>query len=190
MSYTPIRRVVTGHSPSGKAMIDSDTQLTPYDPLSADCSRATSDKLAFTTIWRTESFPAKVDGPWTDFNGSQIPLADSVGTIIRVVDFPPGPGFMHRTVSIDFGIVLAGEIVLELDNGIKTTLEKDDVVVQRSTVHAWSNLTSEPARMLFAMLPAKPIKVGNQTLEATAIPPPSGPSSPARGGSASRSVSS
>ncbi|PGH32261.1 hypothetical protein GX50_04928 [[Emmonsia] crescens] len=186
MSYTPVRRIVTGHSPSGKAIIDSDTQLTPYDPLSADCSPATTDKLAFTTIWRTESFPAKVDGPWTDLNGSQIPLADFVGTTIRMVDFPPGPGFMHRTVSIDFGIVLAGEVILELDNGVKTTLKKDDVVVQRSTIHAWSNLTSEPARMLFAMLPAEPVKIGNQTLEATAIPSPSGPSPSACNGSAAR----
>ncbi|KAL2374145.1 cupin domain-containing protein [Blastomyces gilchristii SLH14081] len=190
MFYPPIRRVVTGHSPSGKAIIDSDTLLAPYDPLFADCSRGTADKLAFTTIWRTASSPAKVDGPWTDFNGSQIPLADSVGTIIRIVDFPPGPGFMHRTVSIDFGVVLAGEVVLELDNGIKTTLKKDDIVVQRSTIHAWSNLTPEPARMLFAMLPAEPVKIGNQVLEATVIPSPFGASSSTPNGSSARNAPS
>ncbi|OJD19224.1 hypothetical protein AJ78_00837 [Emergomyces pasteurianus Ep9510] len=190
MLYTQVRRIVTGHSPSGKAIIDSDTQLSPYDPLSVDCSPATADTLAFTTIWRTESFPAKTDDPWTDFNGSQIPLADPVGTTIRIVDFPPGPGFMHRTISIDFGIVLAGEIILELDNGIKATLKTNDIVVQRGTIHSWSNLTSEPVRMLFAMLPAEPVKIGNQTLEATVIPSPSGPSFSTRSGSAAHNGTS
>ncbi|EEH33195.1 cupin 2 [Paracoccidioides lutzii Pb01] len=172
MHYKSVRRIVTGHTPSGKAVIDSDTRLTPYDPMSSDCSPATTDKLGFTTLWRTESFPAKVDGPWIDLHGTQIPLADSIGTTIRMVDFPPGPGFMHRTLSIDFGIVLSGEIILELDNGVKTILKKDDIVVQRSTIHSWSNSTSKPARMLFSMLPAAPVKIGNETLEATTIPPP------------------
>ncbi|ODH41592.1 hypothetical protein ACO22_01360 [Paracoccidioides brasiliensis] len=158
MHYKSVRRIVTGHTPSGKAVIDSDTRLTPYDPMSPDCSPATTDKLGFTTLWRTESFPAKVDGPWMDLHGTQIPLADSIGTTIRMVDFPPGPGFMHRTLSIDFGIVLSGEIILELDNGVKTILKKDDIVVQ--------------PRMLFSMLPAEPVKIGNETLEATMIPPP------------------
>ncbi|PGH12968.1 hypothetical protein AJ79_03941 [Helicocarpus griseus UAMH5409] len=164
---TPVRRVVTGHSPSGKAIIDSDTQLTPYDPLSQDCTPATEDKLAFTTIWRTESVPAKVQESWTELNGSQIPLAHPVGTTIRMVDFPPGPGFMHRTLSIDFGVVLSGEVTLELDDGLKTTLKTGDVVVQRGTIHGWSNSTAGPVRMLFAMLPSEPVRIGDETLEAT-----------------------
>ncbi|KGY15282.1 hypothetical protein PABG_11869 [Paracoccidioides brasiliensis Pb03] len=156
MHYKSVRRIVTGHTPSGKAVIDSDTRLTPYDPMSPDCSPATTDKLGFTTLWRTESFPAKVDGPWMDLHGTQIPLADSIGT----------------TNPHDFGIVLSGEIILELDNGVKTILKKDDIVVQRSTIHSWSNSTSKPARMLFSMLPAEPVKIGSETLEATTIPPP------------------
>ncbi|KAK2784758.1 hypothetical protein FQN52_008843 [Onygenales sp. PD_12] len=174
MSYAPVRRVVTGHTASGKAVIDSDTKLTPYDPATKACVPAASGKLAFTTVWRTDSVPARADGAWPEVNGTQVPLVDETDTIVRVVDFPPGPGFMHRTISIDFGVVLSGEIVLELDNGVKTTLKKDDVVVQRSTIHAWSNLTAEPTRMLFAQLPARPVKVGDGVLEATALPAPSG----------------
>ena len=59
---------------------------------------------------------------------------------------------MHRTESIDYGIVLAGQVVLVLDDGSETLLGPGDVVVQRGTDHAWENPTDEPARMVFVLV--------------------------------------
>ncbi|MFN0121684.1 MAG: cupin domain-containing protein [Blastocatellia bacterium] len=61
---------------------------------------------------------------------------------------------MHRTETIDYGVLLAGEIWLVLDEG-ETKLSPGDVVIQRGTNHAWSNRTNEPARMLFILLDGK-----------------------------------
>jgi uncharacterized cupin superfamily protein len=61
---------------------------------------------------------------------------------------------MHRTETIDYGILLAGEIWLVLDEG-ETKLAPGDIVIQRGTNHAWSNRTTEPARMLFILLDGK-----------------------------------
>jgi quercetin dioxygenase-like cupin family protein len=74
------------------------------------------------------------------------------GTRVRVVDMPPGTRSpMHRTESVDYGIVLAGTLTLVLD-GDETTVGPGDLVVQRGTDHAWENRTDEPVRMLFVLL--------------------------------------
>ena len=125
MPLPKIRRVVTGHTPDGKAIIDQDTLLTPQTIHVAN--RPDSDQPArrFTLLWRTSEYPAAVQGPWTEFHGQNIPLSSSDGTTVRVVDFPAGrDGIMHRTISIDFGVVLDGEVVLELDDGVQTTMRK------------------------------------------------------------------
>src|SRR5436190_18431368 len=172
MSLPPVRRIVTGHTPTGEAIIDSDSQLTFYDPLSEDFRPAPPDGVGFTTIWRTDSIPAKVQGPWIDFQGARIPLSDPVGTTVRIVDFPPGPGIMHRTVSLDFGIVLSGELELVLDNGVKTRVKQHEIVVQRGTIHEWSNPGPESARMLFVLIPSEPARIDGVELEATKLPLP------------------
>jgi quercetin dioxygenase-like cupin family protein len=59
---------------------------------------------------------------------------------------------MHRTESIDYGIVLEGAIVLSLDDGSETLLRPGDVVVQRGTDHAWENRTDEATRMVFVLV--------------------------------------
>jgi quercetin dioxygenase-like cupin family protein len=78
---------------------------------------------------------------------------DPGGTIIRVVDLAPGSvSPMHRTESVDYGIVLSGEVHLVLDDGSETRLVAGDVVVQRGTDHAWENRTSAPASMAFVLV--------------------------------------
>lgn len=168
MSLPTIRQVVTGHNPNGEAIIDSDKELVPYNP--KDGSPATPDGMAFTTLWKTDSFPARAQGPWEDLNGQLVPISDSVGTTARIVDFPPGPGVMHRTLTLDFGMVLSGEIVLELDNEVKTTMKQHDLAVQRGTIHSWVNESDQNCRMLFVLMPSEPIKVGDKELEAIKIP--------------------
>lgn len=63
---------------------------------------------------------------------------------------PDNPG-MHTTQTIDYGIVLSGTITLELDEGTRE-LSAGDVIVQRGTVHAWRNYSSEPCTMAFILI--------------------------------------
>lgn len=67
------------------------------------------------------------------------------------------PG-MHKTASVDYGVVLSGRITLELDNERVRELQAHDVVVQRGTRHAWRNPAAEPASVLFVLLGAGPAR--------------------------------
>ena len=60
---------------------------------------------------------------------------------------------------------------LELDNSVKTIMRKNDVAVQRGTIHAWRNVGVGTARMMFVLIPSKPVKVGEKALEETGFPP-------------------
>ncbi|RLL94109.1 hypothetical protein CFD26_103131 [Aspergillus turcosus] len=89
-------------------------------------------------------------------------LVISTGTVCRIVDFPPSSASpLHRTVSMDYGVVLEGEIEVELDSGEKRLLKRGDVVVQRATNHAWRNVTPDRgwARMLYVLTPCRPFEV-------------------------------
>jgi quercetin dioxygenase-like cupin family protein len=75
---------------------------------------------------------------------------DPRGTIVHVIDMPPGSvAPMHRTRTIDYGVVLDGEVDLELDDGSVVTMRRGDVVVQRGTAHAWHNRSSSTVRLFF-----------------------------------------
>jgi quercetin dioxygenase-like cupin family protein len=90
------------------------------------------------------------------------------GTVLRMVDMPPGATSpMHRTVSLDYGVVLEGEVELILDNGESRTMRRGDLSVQRGTIHAWKNVTGEGrwARMLYILQESKPLNVDGQELE-------------------------
>ena len=82
--------------------------------------------------------------------------------MLRYVDFAPGyECMMHRTQSLDYGIVLEGSIVSVLDSGEETTMHRGDVMVQRATMHAWRNPSeTEWARMIFCLQDCKPLHVG------------------------------
>lgn len=67
---------------------------------------------------------------------------------------PENPG-MHTTPTVDFGTVIDGQIVLELDDGETVTLRKGDTVVQQATRHAWRNPFDEPATMSFVLVSAE-----------------------------------
>ncbi len=73
---------------------------------------------------------------------------------------------MHRTQSLDLGVVLEGSIVMELDDGSATLMEKGDVAVQRGTMHSWKNASEDQwARMLFFLKESSPILVGGERFE-------------------------
>ncbi|GES65091.1 cupin domain protein [Aspergillus terreus] len=89
------------------------------------------------------------------------------GTVLRVVDMNPGSiSPMHRTVSLDYGVVLEGEVELVLDSGATRLLKRGDIAVQRGTNHAWKNPSKTTwARMLYVLQEANPIRVNGKELE-------------------------
>ncbi|KAI7151332.1 hypothetical protein KC349_g9466, partial [Hortaea werneckii] len=96
--------------------------------------------------------------------GGKLGLVSGGGTVLRYVDFAPGyECMMHRTQSVDYGIVLEGSIVSVLDSGEEQEMKRGDVMVQRATMHAWKNPSpTEWARMIFVLQDCKPVFVGGQ----------------------------
>jgi quercetin dioxygenase-like cupin family protein len=73
---------------------------------------------------------------------------------------------MHRTSSIDYGIVMSGKIELELDNNVFKTMEAGDIIIQRGTIHKWRNPSSdEICRIIFVLTEAKPYEFEGKPLE-------------------------
>jgi quercetin dioxygenase-like cupin family protein len=105
-------------------------------------------------------------------DGDQDPTAKKIGTTIdngavfRVVSFGPGVSPRnHRTDSIDYAVVISGEIDMELD-GSSVHLRAGDVLVQRGTIHNWVNKGKEPCVIAFTLVAAKPVTAGGKALEA------------------------
>ena len=144
-----IRRVVTGHAPDGRSIVNADGAV----PLVQRNYSGVPD-LHFFEVWRTHGgLPPVGNGPDPTI-GAPLRLASAdEGTTIRVVDFPAG-GYvspMHRTESVDYGIVLFGQIHLVLTDS-ETALVAGDIVIQRGTDHAWANRSDAPARMAFVLI--------------------------------------
>ena len=73
---------------------------------------------------------------------------------------------MHRTLSLDYGLVLSGQVDMELDDGVITHLKSGDVVVQRGTIHAWINNSADWCRMVFVLIEASPVMKDGRSLPA------------------------
>ena len=148
MSFTT-RRIVTGHDAQGRAIVESERRLRAQP--------VPNDTAWFNKIWSTESWPCDNQDS-TDGAERDTGLASTNGSVLRIVEMAPGHRSpMHRTQSLDYGIVLAGEIDLELEEGRIVSLNVGDVVVQRGTIHAWINRGNSPARMAFVLLSAAPL---------------------------------
>ena len=89
------------------------------------------------------------------------------GTVLRFVDMRPGSTSpMHRTVSLDYGVVLEGEVELVLDSGEVRLMRCGDVAIQRSTNHAWRNASDTKwARMMYVLQESEPVVVGGKVLD-------------------------
>lgn len=145
----PLRRVVTGHDAAGRAVFVSDQMLTPTPIPSGDAD--------FALLWTSAVLPVDNND---DTDGRERPAGLTLhgGSVARIVDLLPGcVSPMHRTNSLDYGIVLTGTVELELDDGLVTTLGPGDVIVQRGTMHAWRNPDAElTARIVFVLTEALP----------------------------------
>jgi mannose-6-phosphate isomerase-like protein (cupin superfamily) len=83
----------------------------------------------------------------------------------RITEWAPGHSrFTHRTETMDFAILLSGEIDMELDDGEVVHLKPGDVVIQRGTIHTWVNRGSVPAVTAFVLIDAKPSEVDGELL--------------------------
>jgi quercetin dioxygenase-like cupin family protein len=144
-----IRRVVTGHADNGAAVFPDDEQFETVVVPSGDA--------AMRTIWTTLNVPADLND---EVDGAKRDAGTTLkgGSVIRIVDMLPNASSpMHRSSSIDYGIIISGKIELELDNGAVKTMGKGDIIVQRGTIHKWRNPSSKKiCRIIFVLTEAKP----------------------------------
>jgi len=153
--YPPIRRVVTGHDAHEVAKVIIDGAAANW--------KSSSPGTVSTLIWSTDTTPADIAvGEAIEDLGARVlgTAPPAHGTRFAVIDFPPGnSGRMHRTETIDYVIVIAGEIDMDLDDST-VHLRAGDVMVQRGTNHAWVNRGTERARLAFVLVDAKPLGIG------------------------------
>jgi len=175
---SPVRRVVTGHNAAGKSVFLSDG---PAPNVKSSGTASTT----VTELWETRAAPASNRGTEDPTNHDFRLPPPKNGTVFRIIEYPPDklrvaalrqpgtahnaasegyvrdlsnqrhPGF-HKTDSIDYAIVLKGEIYALMDEG-ETLLKAGDVLIQRGTSHAWSVRTDEPAYVAFVLIDAEPL---------------------------------
>ena len=156
MSFT-IRRIVTGHDEQGRAKVLIDEQV--KNVISKRPGHAAS------VIWSSVGYPVSNDGD-EDPSGRKIATTIDNGTVFRVISFGPGVAPRnHRTDSIDYAVVISGEIDMEMDD-VTVHVKAGDVLVQRGTIHNWVNTGTVPCVIAFTIVAADPVKVSGKTLAA------------------------
>ena len=152
-----IRRVVTGHDSSGRAVVKIDEVAR-----NLVSSRAGATACV---VWTTEGFPVDNTGE-EDAGLRKTGTTLDNGTVFRILELAPGvTPRNHRTDSIDYAVVMSGEVDIELDD-TKVHLKAGDVLVQRGTIHNWVNHGTEPCVIAFVLIAAKPVTVGGKVLHA------------------------
>lgn len=153
-----VRRVVTGHDENGKAIVVIDEQVTNQV--------SPRPKAESAVIWTTQGFPVDNDG-FEERNSGAAGTTLENGTVFRVLKLEPGnTARVHRTDSIDYAVVLEGEIDMELEAGDFVHLKAGDVLVQRGTLHNWVNQGTAPCTIAFVLIAANPVTAGGKVLHA------------------------
>mgnify|MGYP003338642733 FL=1 len=174
----PIRRIVTGHDAQGRSCIVEDGPCTSIRTVPE------RPGYRSVNVWRTTEAPARVDAPDSIAQHQGILPPGQGGTILRIIDIPPEskdpverqrqisamfkgmfadahhdarqgvhPG-MHKTLTVDYALVLQGEIYALMDEG-ETLMKAGDVLIQRGTNHAWANRSDQMVRICFVLIDAK-----------------------------------
>ena len=180
-----VRRVLTGHDTDGNSTIIADGHASNVKEM------ASMPGLALTDLWETTGAPATNDGH-ADAASRPVRLEPPKnGSILRIVEFPPdsawrqdadgreafksigaghaqdrhsGDPMMHRTSTVDYIIVLKGEIYAIMEKG-ETLLRAGDILVQRGTNHSWSVRGNEPCIVAAVLVNAKPISSTRKSTE-------------------------
>ncbi len=172
-----IRRVITGHDENGKSVFIIDGDATAVKEMES------MPGLALTDIWQTGGAPASNAGNADAADRPVVLEPPANGTIFRVVEFPPDGQWrdradardafasigadhatddtsddpmMHKTATVDYLLVLKGEIWAILDDS-EVCLKQGDVMVQRGTNHSWSVRTGEPCLLAAILVSAEPV---------------------------------
>ena len=157
MAFEQVRRVVTGHNDEGKAVVMID------DVVTGEPRRPGADAFM---IW-TSMLPNNNDGHEDEGKREGVATTLPGGTVFRLLALQPGNApRMHRTDSLDYSVVLQGEVDMELDDGVMVHCKQGDVIVQRGTVHNWLNRGTEVCVLAFVLMDAKPVEVNGQVLNA------------------------
>src|SRR5579862_2874753 len=149
------RRVVTGHDGAGKSIVISDGPPPQHHDMKGSAIGA-----EFCEIWNSiNRVPPLTSVPSGEPNEREFTIMPAAGHLIRIIDiYPPKEGgkrtVMHRTKTLDYAVVIEGEVVLVLDDS-EVTLKQGDVVVQRGTDHAWENRSDKRTRMAFFHIDAQ-----------------------------------
>ena len=183
-----VRRVVTGHDANGKSMFLMDGAAPNIKEM------ASMPGLALTDLWVTDGSPANNAGHADAADRPIVLEPPKHGSILRIVEFPPdsawrnqadskaafdsiGAGhakdgstadpMMHTTATVDYLIVLKGEIVAIMENG-ETLLRPGDIMVQRGTNHSWSVRGNQPCVLAAILINAKPLGLAAAHAQKTA----------------------
>ena len=152
-----IRRVVTGHDASGRAVVK-------IDEIAKNLVSSRPGATAG-VAWTTEGFPVDNTGEEDAGLRKTVTTLDN-GTVFRILELAPGVSPRnHRTDSIDYAVVMSGEVDMELDDAT-VNLKAGDVLVQRGTIHNWVNRGTEPCVIAFVLIAAKPVSIGGKVLRA------------------------
>lgn len=171
-----IRRVVTGHDKNGRATVIMDSDATSI------LQRPNRPGVTLTNLWQVDSTPAQMERSDDPVEGPLILHPPKNGSIFRIVQFDPEDPevlakldgkaafaemgaasnvvedarhpFMHRTDSVDYAVILTGEIYMMMDDE-DYLLKAGDTVVQQGTNHAWSNRGTEPCLIAFILVDAQ-----------------------------------
>jgi quercetin dioxygenase-like cupin family protein len=152
-----LRRIVTGHDATGKAVVKIDEIA----------RNVVSNRPGVSSVvaWTSEGFPVDNNGE-ADEALRQTGTTHANGTVFRIIEFAPGNAERnHRTDSLDYAVVLSGEIDMDLD-GTTVHVKAGDVIVQRGTIHNWINRGSEPCVIAFVLIAAHSAVAGGRVLPA------------------------
>jgi quercetin dioxygenase-like cupin family protein len=161
-----MRRIITGHDEQGKAIVLIDDE--------ASNLRKSPSGNTSNLMWCTDQMPADIAiGTGIEDMGARVigtpPPVN--GTRFTVNDIlPGGDPVMHRTETIDYVIVMSGEIEMDLDDST-VKLSAGDVMVQRGTNHAWVNRSGKPARVAFVLVDAVPLGIGHPVVRGAKVGP-------------------
>jgi hypothetical protein len=155
VAATKTRRIVTGHDETGKSVVISDGTPPQHHQM-----KGPSIGADFFEIWSdSKTVPPLTAVPEREPNEREFTIMPVTGHLLRIIDvYPLKDGgkrtIMHRTKTLDYALVIEGEIALILEDS-EVILKKSDVVVQRGTNHAWENRSDTVARMAFFHIDAE-----------------------------------
>lgn len=154
-----MNRYITDHRQDGKAVFNTEIPA----PLSW---QKLPNGAAFALSYTTNEFPVNLNsgkdiGKYQSYLQSPPGLTIPGGSVLRIVDMNPDSlSPMHRTVSLDYGVVIEGEVDLVLDSGEVRHMKRGDIAIQRGTMHAWRNPSkTEWARVLFVLQESQPLQL-------------------------------